>query len=155
MLEKKGVEWAFRDKFLTAWGRLRIIEELLRKIRFKEVLGEAQLPEPKSNRGYNSIEVLENFLVTVWIGGSRFSHTAMVRFDEALKGIFGWKKVSCVSSFTRFFKRFGRLEVDRVFGHINRWFCNEVNPITVTLDLDSTIITRFGQQEGSYVGYNP
>ena len=155
MLQKRGLDWCFSDKFFTAWGGFRVMEELLRKIKFKEVLKGAQLPQPESNRGYDPIEVLESFLLTVWIGGSRFSHTAIVRFDEALKKIFGWEKVPCVSTFTRFFQRFDRRRVDTVFGNIGRWFWNEVNPITITLDLDSTVMTRFGDQEGSLRGYNP
>lgn len=152
---RKGLDWVFSNKFFTAWGGLRVIEEVIRRIKLKEVLEACGMPQPRSNRGYDPVDILESFLVTVWTGGCRFSHTAMVRYDEALKRIFGWKQVPCVSSFTRFFGRFGRIEVDNVFGYINRWFWKKVNPITITLDLDSTVVTRFGEQEGSCLGYNP
>ena len=77
------------------------------------------LPECGSNRGYDPVKMVESFLVCVWVGGVRFSHTAMVRFDEVLCRMFGWSKVASVSTFTRFFRRFGRKEVDHVFGHIH------------------------------------
>lgn len=99
---------------------------------------------------------MESFLVCVWVGGARFSHTAMVRFDEVLCRIFEWKKVASVSTFTRFFRRFGRPEVDKVFGHIHGWFWHQLAPKTLTLDLDSSVVTRYGEkQEGAVVGYNP
>lgn len=73
------------------------------------------LPQPGSNRGYDPVEVVESFWVCVWIGGLRFAHTAMVRFDETLKQIFGWQKVASTSTYTRFFRKFSRMEVDKVF----------------------------------------
>jgi len=79
----------------------------------------------------------------------------MVRFDNALKKIFGWKRVPSVSTFTRFFKRFKQPDVDRVFNQINSWFFEQMPQRTITLDLDSTVLTRFGDQEGSLIGYNP
>jgi len=38
---------------------------------------------------------------------------------------------------------------------MNRWFFEKISERTITLDLDSTVITRYGKQEGSLIGYNP
>jgi hypothetical protein len=131
------------------------MKEMLKRIGLREVMSDSGLPVGGSNRAYNPVEVIESFMVCVWIGGVRFSHTAIVRYDEALKAIFGWKEVGCVSTFTRFFRRFGRQEVDEVFGRINKWFWEQIPSKTVTIDLDSSVITRYGEQEGAAVGYNP
>jgi hypothetical protein len=96
----------------------------------------------------------ESYLVCVWVGGTRFSHTAIVRFDQALREMFGWNKIAEVSTYTRFFRRFKREEVDQVFGYLGRWFWEQLSPRTLTLDLDSSVITRFGDQEGTAIGYN-
>jgi DNA-directed RNA polymerase subunit N (RpoN/RPB10) len=79
----------------------------------------------------------------------------MVRFDEALKQIFGWKNVASISTYTRFFRKFSRVDVDKVFGNMNRLFFNQIPSRSLTLDLDSSVVTRYGKQEGSLVGYNP
>ena len=50
--------------------------------------------------------VVQSFLVTIWVGGLRFAQTALVRYDEGLRAIFGLREVGCVSTFTRFFRRF-------------------------------------------------
>lgn len=152
---EQGLNWTFTDKPVTPWGGLRLVQELLLRMRLREVLGSSGLPQPGSNRGYDPAAMMESFLVCVWIGGVRFSHTAIVRFDEALRQMFGWKQVASVSTFTRFFRRFNREEVDRVFGHLGRWFWGQIAPRTLTLDLDSSVITRFGKQEGTAIGYNP
>jgi len=150
-----GLPYAFTDKPVTAWGGLRLMQEMLLRINFRATLDSCGLMPPGSNRGYNPATMMESFMVCVWIGGARFSHTAIVRFDDALKQIFGWKSVGSVSTFTRFFGKFKQQDVDEVFGNINRWFWSRLAPKTLTLDLDSSVVTRYGQQEGVAVGYNP
>lgn len=151
---EQGLPFQFTDKPVTPWGGLRLVQEMLLRMKFREALRSSGLPQPGSNRGYDPVVMLEAFLVCVWIGGTRFSHTSAVRFDEALCQIFGWKRVASVSTFTRWFSRFDREDVDKVFGFLGRWFWGQLTSRTITLDLDSSIVTRFGQQEGAVVGYN-
>lgn len=150
-----SLPWVFTDKPVTAWGGLRLVKEMLIRMDFRQALNACGLPQPKSNRGYDPLVMMESFMVSVWVGGVRFSHTAIVRFDEALRQIFGWNRVASVSTFTRFFRRFGQSGVTETFGYLHRWFWNQIPAKTLTLDLDSSVITRYGEQEGAEVGYNP
>lgn len=150
-----GLPWCFTDKLFTPWGGLRVFEEMLRRLGWAEVLAQAPLPVPRSNRGIAPGMMVQAFLVTIWTGGGRFAHTALVRFDAALRAIFGLTEVASVSTFTRFFRRFDRQQVEQVFGYFSRWFWDVVRPGTWTVDLDSSVLTRYGQQEGSALGYNP
>lgn len=147
--------YEFTDKPVTAWGGLKLVHEMISRMGLREALRASALPRPGSNRGYDPVEMLEVFMACVWIGGARFSHTGMIRFDEALKGIFGWRRVAEVSTFTRFFRRFKQEDVDRVFGHVGRWFWAQMPAQRMTLDLDSSVVTRYGKQEGVAIGYNP
>lgn len=151
----RNISWEFTDKEVTAWGGMRMFKEFYDRTGIREEMRRIALPIPGSNAGFDPVVVMESFWMSVWIGGNRFSHTAMVRFDNALKKIFGWKRVPSVSTFTRFFKRFKQPDVDRVFNQINSWFFEQMPQRTITLDLDSTVLTRFGDQEGSLIGYNP
>ena len=151
----KNLEWEFTEKKVTPWGGMRMFKQFLDRSGIREQLRVAGLPEPMSNCGYDPVMVMESFWVSVWLGGVRFSHTAIVRFDDALKDIFGWSRVPCVSTYTRYFKRFKREEVDNIFGNINRWFFAQMPARNFTVDLDSSVMTRYGKQEGSAVGYNP
>ena len=38
---------------------------------------------------------------------------------------------------------------------MQHWFLEQVEIDNITLDIDSTVITRYGNQEGSAKGYNP
>jgi len=153
--KETSLPWVFTDRPVTAWGGLRLMKEMLMRMGLREELKRCGLPVAQSNRGYDPEEMIESFLVCIWAGGVRFAHTQLVRFDKALCEIFGWKQVASVSTFTRFFRRFKRERVDEVFGHIQGWFWNQISPKTLTIDLDSSVITRYGEQEGTAKGYNP
>jgi len=152
---RTGLAWTFTDKQFTPWGGLRIFEELLRRLGWQQALAEAPLPQPGSNRGIDPVLMVQGFLVTIWTGGGRFAHTALVRFDSALRSIFGLSHMASVSTFTRFFRRFGQKEVEAVFHHLSRWLWERLSGGIWTVDLDSSVLTRYGEQEGSQRGYNP
>lgn len=152
---QRGLPWVFTDKRFTAWGGLRVVEEMLNRLAWSQTLAKAPLPKPRSNRGIDPVLMVQAFLVTIWTGGGRFAHTALVRFDEALRSIFGLRQVGSVSTFTRFFRRFKRQEVEEVFGYFSGWFWEQIGARSWTVDLDSSVLTRYGHQEGVCRGYNP
>lgn len=56
----------------------------------------------------------------------------------------------------RLFGRFDMLTNERVQGNMYRWLLDKLPSMkSVTLDLDSMVVTRNGQQEGAHRGYNP
>ena len=131
------------------------MKEVLERSGVREQLKRLDLPQPGSNCGYAAIDILESFMVCVWLGGVRFSHTAFVRFDEVLKEIFGWKRVASISTFTRFFRKFSNKRNNAVFPALHQWFFGEIPLKKCTLDVDSSVLTRYGEQEGARAGYNP
>ncbi len=151
----RGLPWRFTDKKFTPWGGLRLLEELLGNLGWDAALANAPLPQPGSNRGVDPVLMVKGFLVTIWTGGGRFAHTALVRFDSALRLVFGLSQVASVSTFSRFFRRFGQKEDEELFAYLSRWLWDRVGGRSWTVDLDSTVFTRYGQQEGSRRGYNP
>ena len=153
--KSSNIPWEYSSKAVSSWGGMRLMKELIDKTKVLEKLKELPLPFPRSNRGYNPLDIIESFWVCVWAGGMRFAHTALIRFDKVLKDIFGWKRVPSVSTYTRFFNKFTRETVDEVFVGFNRWFFAQIPIQSFTLDLDSTVLTRYGEQEGSVCGYNP
>ena len=113
--KSENIPWEYSSKPVSPWGGMRMMKELIDNSGLKAKLKELLLPYPKSNRGYNPIDVIESFWVCVWLGGVRFAHTALIRFDEVLKTVFDWKRVASVSTYTRFFNKFNRPMVDNIF----------------------------------------
>jgi len=55
----------------------------------------------------------------------------------------------------RLFGRFDRLTNERVQAEAYRWLFIKISALRqVTLDVDSTVVTRNGEQEGATRGYN-
>ncbi len=151
----KNIAWEYTSKPVSSWGGMRLMKELIEKTESLKKLKGLSLPYPQSNRGYNPLDIIESFWVCVWLGGARFAHTALIRFDKVLKNIFGWKRVPSVSTYTRFFNKFTREMIDNTFVNFNKWFFSKIPLKRFTVDLDSSVITRYGEQEGSLRGYNP
>lgn len=149
------MNYEFSDKSVTPWGGMLQMQRLIEKTGISEKLSEIGLPESRSNNRIDAISIVEAFWVSVWIGAFRFSHTAVVRVDETLKKIFGWKRVASGVTFSRFFHKFTWQENIRIFTSINQWFFNQIQFDNYTLDVDSSVITRYGEQQGSHKGYNP
>ncbi len=58
-------------------------------------------------------------------------------------------------SFQRYFRKFGQSDNQRVFTELFKWFFKQIKLDNYTLDIDSTIMTRYGNQEGAKKGYKP
>lgn len=150
----KGIHVEFTDKNVTSWGGMKLMKDLIDNIGIKEKLKTLNLPEKGSNRSYHPIQILECFWVSIWIGAGRFSHSAYLRFDKVLQEIFEWKNAPSQSTYSRFFQKFSWKRNSEVFVPIQKWFFENIQLDRITLDFDSSVITRYGEQQGSKVGYN-
>ena len=156
LLQGNGFTVRFSDREVTAWGGLALMKQMLDHLQFREAFPRFGVPEPSSNRGYASCQLIEQFIVSIWCGACRFAHAEMVRLDGVLCRLFGWSCAAEFKAIMRLFERFKMLTNERVQGNMYRWLFGHLPHMKhVTLDLDSTVVTRNGQQEGACRGYNP
>ncbi len=132
-----------------------MMKELVDRTGIREYMEKLPLPKPGSNRGYLPTELIESFWVSIWIGAGRFAHSAYLRYDKVIKEIFGWKETPSQSTYSRFFGKFSWKINNEVFVPMQKWFLEQIKIKGATVDFDSTVMTRYGEQEGSKVGYNP
>lgn len=59
------------------------------------------------------------------------------------------------STYSRYFGKFNQRINTAVFPALQDWFMQQFDIDNVTVDFDSTVITRHGEQEGGSKGYNP
>lgn len=153
---RDAFEIKFTDREVTAWGGLALMKRMLDNMGFREAANSWDLPLPGSNRGYRPVQLIEQLLVSIWCGACRFAHTEVTRLDVTLTRLFGWTRVAGHKAIVRLFGRFDMLRHERVQAEIYRWFFGKVSTLSrVTLDMDSTVLTRHGQQQGAARGYNP
>ncbi len=151
-----GFSVSFSDREVTAWGGLALLKRMLDSMGFREAAAGWGLPAPGSNRGYPPVQLIEQFIVSIWCGACRFAHAETVRMDSTLTRLFGWPHAAGHKAILRLFGRFDMLANERVQAEAYRWFFGKIGALKrVTLDVDSTVITRNGAQEGATRGYNP
>lgn len=144
----------FTDKEITPWGGLILMKKLLDYIGFKEYLREIGLPERGSNRGYDSVQIITSFMIGVWCGANRFEHLEVTRMDKVIQEMYGWKRMAGHKAYLRYFKKFNIGKNQEIFEKLYGWLIKKINFNNYTLDVDSTVITRYGEQEGAKRGYN-
>ncbi len=134
---------------------MALMDRLLKKMEFRELLLRIGLPAQGSNRGYAPAQLIEQFLISVWCGANRFEHLEVTRQDETIRQIFGYKSMAGHKAFVRYFQKFGQGTNQRIFHSVYQWFFGQLHFDNFTLDMDSTVISRYGSQEGARKGYNP
>ena len=145
----------FVNKEITPFGGLSLFFKMLEKCHFEEHIMQSGIPLQGSNRGYNPIQLILGLFAGVWCGASCFGHLDVVRYDAALCDLLGWKRGADHRAYQRYLNKFSQAINQRVFGNLFRWFFSELKFDNYTLDFDSTVMVREGNQEGAAKGYNP
>lgn len=142
---------------VTPFGGLFVLVGFLKKIGWKDVVKKALPFALSSPNAIEPEETFTAFVFSVVVGARRFAHTNLLRADKALQAMVGWKRFPSDDTIRNFFRRFGMGEVQRFFPPMWQWLLSRLphRPAGYTLDLDSTIFVRYGQQEGAKKGYNP
>lgn len=149
-------ELSFTNKEITPWGGMVFLKQMLDKIGFREQINSCDsLPTQNSNRAYDVSVILESFITSIWCGANRFLHTEVTRADKALCSIFGWQQSPAQDAYKRYFSKFNQKTNLEVARHFFSWFIQSLNINHFTLDIDSSVITRYGEQQGAKRGYNP
>jgi hypothetical protein len=147
---------SYTNQEITPWGGMVFLRQMLDKINFKAKVEECtDMPQPGSNRGYSPLSIIESFLVSIWCGANRFMHTEITRHDQALKKIFGWIQAPAQDVYKRYFSKFTQATNQRISDYFYSWLFDNICFDNYTLDCDSSVMTRYGNQEGSKRGYNP
>lgn len=147
---------SFTNKEITPWGGMAFLKQMLKKIGFRELIdSNTDLPESKSNRGYKTSTIIEGFITSIWCGANRFMHTEVTRHDVALSKIFDWKEAPAQDTYKRFFSKFNQATNQKVSDYFYSWIFDNFKFNNFTLDIDSSVMTRYGAQEGAKKGYNP
>ena len=145
----------YSDKPVTAFGGMRLMKDFVDKTEMLTKLAELDLPVGRSNRSYDPVKLIEAFMLNIWVGPSRFMHCDWLRGDKVLMDIFDFKSMPSQSTYSRFFGKFSQGRNIRVFPKLQHELLKSIDTGALTIDFDSTVITRSGKQQGSARGYNP
>lgn len=152
----------FTSKPMTPWGGISVlVGKFFERIGFRQ-WAESSFPvqETSPNGGGVYEKILAQFL-TMLCGGDRFAHSgwwdhSRVVFCQAF-GL-GWLPAAS-STLTRFWGKISSQGLcERWMEHLRGFALTMVREAGIVEDsllLDSTVATRYGDQEGAHRGYNP
>lgn len=150
-----SLPYEYVDKKVTPWGGLRLVQAYYEGSGLKAKFRESAMYSPMSGAGYDHYEIAESFMISVILGANRLVESSTLRFDDVVKEIFGWKMgMPSQSSLSRFLAKYNYDDSDRLFISLWKSWFETIKMDKVTLDIDSTVITRYGHQEGVEIGYN-
>lgn len=150
------VDIEYTPKPLSGWGGLALFFEFGRKIGFFDALAKIFPTSKVSPNQISSSDIVKALFTTVLVGGNRFSHVERVRADDVVGAIIDADRVCGADTMRRLFESLERSECERLYDELEGF----MKQLLVSrqqediLDLDSTILERYGSQEGVAKGYH-
>jgi len=152
----------FTAKPVSAWsGMATLIGGLLERIEFRSWVERSFPIGEISNNACGAYSKILSHLLTVFSGGERFGHMLWWRHGvEVFEKTFGVERFAKAStSLTRFWNKFDSQHKSEQWSEAARDFVRQIlgwaEAHSGNLNLDSTVLTRYGKQQGARKGYNP
>lgn len=86
----------YSDDKVSAWGGFSVMQQFTEKMQLREFIKTLPLPQSASNNRYEAEELVESFLLSVWLGCYKFSHTHVLRMNDTLKKYSGGSKYRAI-----------------------------------------------------------
>ena len=157
LLSKERLIVRETQRAVTPFGGMAIFVEFLQRI---DLVDEVRRHMPIRWQSHNQIDptaTLITFLVAVLAGARRFVHANWLRGDRALHALLGIARFPSDDTIRNLFRRFGPSQIHQFYAPLAKWQMERLPQRTegYSLDLDSTVFERYGEQEGSLKGHNP
>ncbi|MBD3841497.1 MAG: transposase [Campylobacterales bacterium] len=150
-----GLKIQYSDKKVTPFGGMKLLKDFIDTTNIIQDLESVNIPQPQSNAGINPIDIIQGFWLSIFTGASRYIHADWLRYDTVLQEIFGIKRLPSQATYSRFFHKFNWELNNEIFPQLQYKFLKQINIGALTIDLDSSVVARYGVQEGAKKGYNP
>ena len=162
-LKKGQVKIEFSPKLITSWGgTAAIFSRFFDKIGFRELVENIYPVQETSNNATGVYSKIISLFISVLNGGTKFSHiNYMENGIKIFERCFGVKRlVKSSTGITRYWNKYNcRSLNETLLQNISQYFLRplleQAKIEKDTLRFDSTVITRYGEQEGAKKGYNP
>jgi len=150
------LEIEYTSKALSGWGGLALLFEFGERVGFFRCL-ERVLPNKKTSPNQvRSTDVVKTLYATVLGGGNRFAHVERVRGDEVIRQVMGAERAGSADTVRRYFEGLSASEAETIYAELQSVMSTMLSKHARedVLDLDSTILERYGKQQGVGKGYH-
>ena len=149
---------SFNNSSVTAFGSFGILEAFKQTIGFRSMLKRVHLKR-HHNCKYTGPEILDTMIDAISLGLLRFSHMNTLQTDPGYQTIKEVTQVADESTLRNFLSLICEQKALEQMPLVNQELLSlkarSDKPREVWLDIDDSVITVFGKQEGAKKGYNP
>ncbi len=143
---------------LTHFGGVHLFHEFLRVLHFRDFLAQ-QIRYPRRNRAYSVSQILLALIYPIVLGLDRIETASLLRSNGTFQYLTGLPSFPDPQTLRRFLLNapvYLREQLHRANDRVLERFIHLPDHRSrLILDLDSTVVTVYGRQEGAAVGYNP
>ena len=154
----RNLRIAFNHRGLTHYGGVFYFHEFLRVLQVRHWL-HRRLRYPRRNQDYSLPQMVLALIYPIMLGLDRLETAALLRANGTFQYLTGLPSYPDPQSLRRFLLQAPPDFREQLHG-FNDWLLQQFihrpeHRSRLILDLDSTVVTVFGRQEGAAVGYNP
>lgn len=154
----KNVRIAFNHRGLTHYGGVFFFHEFTRVLQLRDVLAR-HLKYGRLRYDYSLSQMLLSLTYPILLGLDRLETASLLRTNGTFQYLTGLPSYPDPQSLRRFLLQAPpdfREQLHRLNDRLLQRFIHQPERRSrLILDLDSTVVTVFGRQEGAAVGYNP
>lgn len=151
----RKLRYSFTGKNLTHFGGFFLIQHFFQRLHLRHLLARSVRFRQRNNR-YTPAESILALLYPVLVGLGRIDASGVLKRNGVFRYLTGLQKYPDATTMRRFLVRFGTtglVSFLRLHDALRRHMLGSQN--SVVLDLDTTVLTVYGRQEGARIGYNP
>jgi hypothetical protein len=154
----RNVRISFNHAGLTHYGGIMFFNEFTRVLQLRRFLAR-HLRYPRRNHDYQLSQMILSFVYPIILGLDRLETASLLGSDSTFQYLSGLPSYPHPESLRRFLLQAEpdfREQLHRINDYLLHRFLHQPHHRSrLILDLDSTVLTVFGHQEGAEVGYNP
>ena len=154
----RNIKISCNHRGLTHYGGIYFFQEFLRVLQFRHFVAR-RLEDFRSRHEYPLSQMLLALIYPIVLGLDRLENASFLRPDETFQYLTGLPSYPDPQSLRRFLLKAPPEFRQQLHRFNNRLLQQSIHlpehRSRLILDLDSTVVTAFGCQEGTAVGYNP
>jgi hypothetical protein len=144
---------------LSPFGGLLGLLKVLDIFDFKKHFEEGYVSPSRETKLGDHAMVL-GIVMLMFIGFNRIWHFVYIRLESMLCGIFGVQKLPAVSTYWRYLDSMGINQAHSIMRIMSRlreqaWKRCGIRHSRIAIDIDTTVETIYGDQQGGRIGHNP
>jgi hypothetical protein len=157
----KGLEtlgFSFDESHLTHFGGMVLMQRFCKQVGLRRRLHRGVHMSQRAG-DYRPTDMLLALLFAIIAGLRRLNKTEVLQYNGAFLSLLGLESFPDQTTFRRFLKRLAPdtvRQIVRVHDQLRRELSGMPQPpSSLIFDVDSVVLTLYGQQQGARLGYNP